>query len=94
MDYNFTSLEQLFKRVRPALHARCSEFNRLGYFDIKDIDIWNYLLEAKWKKGKDLMLSDIVNDIMNADIPGTVDSKECKIVKEARKSVKDNIEII
>ena len=66
MDYEFSSLEELYKRVSPALHAKEVEMHRLGYFYIKDIDIWNYLTRKKWKNGKDLMLSDIVSDIMNA----------------------------
>lgn len=67
MDYEFSSLQELFKRVSPALHAKEVELHRLGYSYIKDIDIWNYLIETRWKKGKDLMLSDIVNDIMHTE---------------------------
>ena len=67
MDYNFTSLQELFKRVRPALHAKEVELHRLGYSNIKEIDVWNYLIENKWKKGKGLMLSDIVDDILNTE---------------------------
>ncbi len=67
MDYEFSSLGELYKRVKPALHAKEEEFHRLGYSNIESVDIWNYLIEMKWKKGKDLMLSDIVSDIMNLD---------------------------
>lgn len=67
MDYEFSSLEELFKRVRPALHAKEMELHRLGYPYIKELDIWNFLIEEKWRNGKDLMLSDIVNDIMHAE---------------------------
>ncbi len=65
MDYEFKSIEELYHRVRPALHAKEIEFHRLGYSLIKDIDIWNYLILQKWKNGRGLMLSDIVDDIMN-----------------------------
>ena len=65
MDYEFSSQEELFTRVRPALQAKEIELQRLGYSYIKDIDIWNYLIEVKWKTSKNLMLSDIVNDIMH-----------------------------
>lgn len=67
MNYEFSSLKELYKRVIPALHAREEELRRLGYSKVKGSDIWNYLIEAKWKYGKDLMLSDIVSDIMNID---------------------------
>ena len=67
MDYEFNSQKELFERVRPALRAKVEEFKRLGYSNVKDYDIWNYLIFEKWKKEKGLMLSDIVSDIMNAD---------------------------
>ncbi len=65
MDFEFSTKEELFTRVRPALKAKEVELHRLGYTYIKDIDIWNYLIELKWKSSKNLMLSDIVNDIMH-----------------------------
>jgi len=67
VDYEFNSKDDLFSRVMPALRAKNVELHRLGYSYIKEVDIWNYLIEEKWKNGKDLMLSDIVSDIMNAD---------------------------
>lgn len=67
MDYEFSSLKELFERVRPALHAKETELHRLGYPYIKELDIWNYLIEEKWRKGKGLMLSDIVSDIMHTE---------------------------
>ena len=65
MDYEFSSKEELYKRVGPALRAKLNEFHRLGYSYIKEEDIWNYLVQTKWCKGKDLMLSDIVSDILH-----------------------------
>lgn len=67
MDYEFSSLKDLYIRVEPALNAKRVELERLGYSNVKNVDIWNYLIEAKWKKGKGLMLSDIVSDIMNTE---------------------------
>ena len=67
MDYEFSSQLELFKRVKPALNSKCAEAHRLGFPDLRDIDIWNYLIENKWKTSKDLMLSDIVSDIMHCD---------------------------
>ena len=67
MSLEFSSLNELYKRVKPALHAKEEEFHRLGYSKVKSVDIWNYLIELKWKNGSNLMLSDIVSDIMNLD---------------------------
>ncbi len=67
MNLEFKSQKELYERVRPALYAKRVEFRRLGYSNIKEYDIWKYLAESKWKNSKNLMLSDIVNDILNTD---------------------------
>ncbi len=85
MDYQFQSLRELYQRVRPALRAKEVEFHRLGFLKIHEMDIWNYLLEDKWKKGKNLMLSDIVSDIMNL---------ECQKLISNQSHTKKDIEII
>lgn len=82
MDYEFSSLKDLYFRVEPALDAKRVELERLGYSDIKNVDIWNFLVEYKWKKGKGLMLSDIVSDILNT---------ECHLINNYFKEKKDNI---
>ncbi|MBQ3511373.1 MAG: hypothetical protein IJA30_03660 [Bacilli bacterium] len=68
MDYEFSSKEELFQRVKPALKAKVNEFKRLGYKYVQEVDVWNYLIENVWCKAKDLMLSDIVNDILHVKI--------------------------
>ena len=65
MDYEFSSKEELYQRVGPALRSKVNELHRFGYSYIQEIDVWNYLIESKWCKSKDLMLSDIVNDILH-----------------------------
>ena len=67
MDFEFSSKEELYQRVSPALRAKVMELKRLGYPYIKEVDIWNYLIESSWKSGKNLMLSDIVNDILHIE---------------------------
>ena len=67
MDFTFNSKEELYKMIEPALDAKKSELNRLGYRYIHKNDIWNYLISTKWTKAHDLELSDIVSDILNCD---------------------------
>ena len=73
MDFEFNSKEELYLRVRPALIAKSSELSRLGYSFVTDIDIWNYLIQVKWIKSKNLYLRDVVHDIFNADNVGVVE---------------------
>lgn len=63
----FTSEQDLYKRVRPALVAKKKELQRLGFSYIREQDIWNYLRAVKWIKSKDLMLADVVSDILHLD---------------------------
>ncbi len=67
MDMNFNSLEELYNRLKPALNTKMSDLRANGYGYLKPEDIWNYLRENKWRKSHDLMLSDMVSDILNAD---------------------------
>lgn len=67
MDMKFNSVEELYKRVYPALTTKKYELNRLGYNYIKQKDIWNYLKENKWKNSRGLTLSEMVDNILNCD---------------------------
>lgn len=94
MNLEFSSLNELYERVKPALSAKEVEFHRLGYSDVHGIDIWNYLIEVKWKKGKNLMLSDIVSDIMNCDIKKANNYFEEKKANDSKLQNFDKIDII
>lgn len=67
MDITFDSLEELYKRIKPALKTKKTEMNRLGLMYIKEEDIWNYLKEVKWINSTNLNLYQMVNDVLNAD---------------------------
>lgn len=63
----FETLEELKKRVTPALNTKIKELKN-NYSNITQEDIWNYLIKNKWKKSKDLTLYDIINDIININV--------------------------
>ena len=67
MDITFNSLEELYKRIKPALKTKKEEMRRAGYIYIKEEDIWNYLKEVKWINSKNLSLYQMVNDVLNVD---------------------------
>lgn len=66
MDIEFSSLEELYRRMEPALHTKREEMHRNGYPYIKIEDIWDYLTEMKWVHAKDLALYQMVSDVLNA----------------------------
>ena len=67
MDIEFTSQEELYKRVRPALTSKKRELKRYGY-DISEQQIWTYLATCIFSQGNNLVLADIVSSIMHLDI--------------------------
>lgn len=67
MTIEFNSVEELYKRVSPALTSKVREFRRNKIKYIKEEDIWNYLIESKWRNGKGLELYNLVDDILNTD---------------------------
>lgn len=67
MEIVFNSVEDLYKRLKPALRSKVREFKKKNISYIKEEDIWNFLVENKWKKTKGLELNEMVDDILNMD---------------------------
>jgi len=67
MAIEFNSVEELYKRVRPALTSKVREFRRNKKDFVKEEDVWNYLIESKWRNGKGLELYNLVDDILNTN---------------------------
>lgn len=62
----FSSQEELYERVKPALKSRVKDLKRIGINYVQDVDVWNYLKNNVWNKKNNLTLGEIVNDIMTA----------------------------
>lgn len=60
----FSSLEELYNRVTPALNSKLKDLKRIGVNYVQKADIWNYLKNNVWCKKAGLTLGEIVNDIM------------------------------
>ncbi len=63
MDINFKDKEELKKRVMPALEYRINELN-----NITIDELWQYLIDTKWKNSINLQLYEVVDDILNEQI--------------------------
>lgn len=61
----FNSLEELYKKLLPALRTKVNELKRNNIFNIKNEDIWSYLKECSWAKRDNLSLGEMVDDILN-----------------------------
>lgn len=72
----FESVEELYRRVRPALTIKKDEFKRLGYKNIQEEDIWSFLAYHVFSQTVNLTLFDIVSSIMHVDIEKLLKYKE------------------
>lgn len=63
----FTSLQELYDRLTPALNSKERELKNMGYSYIKKDDIWEYLKDYKWIRSSNLNLYQMVDDIINID---------------------------
>lgn len=66
-DVTFSSIEELYKRLSPALNTKSEELKRKGISYITPEDIWNYLKDNVWNNSHNLRLFKMVDDILNAD---------------------------
>ena len=65
MEYN--SEEELFNSLKGALKVKLRVANEKND-SITMTDIWNYLKLSKWRYSKNLTISEMANDIIDADI--------------------------
>lgn len=63
-DIKFSSLQELYNRIKPALRSKVKELHMAGYMFINEEDIFNFLKDSKWAKKNNLTLSELVNDIL------------------------------
>lgn len=85
MDMEFSSVEELYERLKPALKTKLTELKEFGYGYLKIEDIWNYLKEKKWKNDHNLALNEMVSDILNADNDLIDDYFKEKLKEKSRK---------
>lgn len=67
MDEKFSSLEELYQRLLPALKSKEKELHMNHMIYINYEDIWKYFCVYKWNRGVNLTLFDMVDDILNTD---------------------------
>jgi len=65
-EEKFSSLEELYKSLLPALKTKKSEMKREKML-ISEIEIWSYFCKNIWPIKNALTLGEMVNDILNTD---------------------------
>lgn len=67
MNNGFKTIDDLYRRLKPALYSKVVELKRMGLDYIKEEDIFNYLLETSWSKKDNLSIAELTNDILLLD---------------------------
>ena len=67
MEIEFHSVDELKKRLMPALKIRKRELAK-NNIHLEIDKIWNYFVRIYFKKAHQLSLSEMVNVILNSDI--------------------------
>lgn len=60
----FNSEEELYNRVLPALKSKRKMINRIGFKNVSEKDIWDYLRLKVWNNKTDILLCELVDDIL------------------------------
>ncbi|WP_338470367.1 post-transcriptional regulator [Niallia sp. XMNu-256] len=73
-----------YEKIRPVLQSKVEEFILLGYDSVTEQDIWDYLVNKKWKKDKvDLMLFEVVQEIFSLKIGDFMNYTTVEALKES-----------
>lgn len=67
MDIEFHSLEELKKRIMPAIRVRKREL-RKSSIPITEEELWNYFVNNYWKNATNLSLAKMVDNVLNDDV--------------------------
>ena len=91
-DIKFHSLNELYKRLLPALKSKKKELDKKGLTYIHEEDIWNCCKYNFWNNQRNLELYNMVDDILNT--PNDVFDNYIKnvIKNNHRRLSKDEIE--
>lgn len=88
-NLEFSSLDELYNRIEPALYSKVQELKRNSINYVKEVDIWNYLSHQVWQKSNCLSISSMVSDIFNLDkstiknyVLDIVEKQDREILKE------------
>ncbi|MDQ0231511.1 post-transcriptional regulator [Metabacillus malikii] len=54
--------------VKPALKSKLEEFKMLGYAEVSEEKLWDFLKNKKWRKTKELSVYEVVSDVLSVKV--------------------------
>ena len=88
-EIKFSSLQDLYNRLKPALRSKLKELHKLDKIYIKENDIFEYLSETKWQNSTNLTLDVMVDNILYLDNDLLDEYVQKKIIKENYNNLKE-----
>ena len=67
MDVEFSSAEELYIRLKPALRSKKKILFKKGAKKITEEDIWDFMINNVWMNASGLELCDMVDMILHAE---------------------------
>jgi Post-transcriptional regulator len=76
--------ESFRNKVEPALLSKQEEFLLLGYDNVSQDNIWNFLLKKKWRKGNaEIKLFEVVQSILSLKVGEFINYMTVEALKDA-----------
>jgi len=91
-DIKFGSLNELYKRLLPAIKSKKKELINNGISYIHEEDIWNCCKDYCWNNRRNLELFNMVDDILNTPIYVFDNYIKNIIEKDHRRLSKDELD--
>lgn len=84
----------LRKEVKVVLDSKLEEFSLLGYEQVSEQELWDFLTKKKWRKVTEpKLLHEIVADIMSIKVGEFINYATVEAFKEAEFSFNDEDEL-
>lgn len=88
MNNGFKTIDDLYKRLKPALYSKVVELKRNGLDYIKEEDIFNYLLSSSWSKKDNLSIAELTSEILYLD-NNLITNYVMNIFKDSERNIKE-----
>lgn len=88
MNNGFKTIDDLYKRLKPALYSKVVELKRNGLDYIREEDIFNYLLSSSWSKKDNLSIAELTSEILYLD-NNLITNYVMNIFKDSERNIKE-----
>lgn len=88
-DFPFENINDLYKRILPALRSKVSELRKNNVSYITEADIWKFLATHVWKKKRDLEFYEMVDSIISLSLEDMDDYLVDKLESKEKENNKE-----